>query len=34
MRAESLNIPKSLVLRILKEEFGKRKLYARFVPHS
>jgi hypothetical protein len=34
MRAESLNIPKSLVLRILKEEFGKRKLYARFVPQS
>jgi len=32
--AESLNIPKTVVLRILKEELGKRKLCARFVPHS
>jgi len=29
MIAESLNIPK-----ILKEDLGKRKLCARFVPHS
>jgi len=29
----SLNFPKSVVLRILKENFGKRKLLARFVPH-
>jgi hypothetical protein len=34
MIAESLNIPKTLVLRILKENLGKRKLCARFVPHS
>jgi len=34
MIAESLNIPKTVVLRILKEDFGKRKLYASFVPHS
>jgi histone-lysine N-methyltransferase SETMAR len=33
MIAESLNIPKSVVLRILKEDFGKTKLCARFVPH-
>ena len=32
--AESLNIPKTVVLRILKEDLGKRKLCARFVPHS
>ena len=32
--AESLNIPRTLVLRILKEDSGKRKLCARFVPHS
>ena len=31
--AESLNIPKAVVLRILKEGLGKRKLCARFVPH-
>ena len=31
---ESLNIPKTVVLRILKEGLGKRKLCARFVPHS
>ena len=30
--AESLNIPKTVVLRILKEDLGKRKLCARFVP--
>jgi len=34
MIAESLNIPKTLVLRILKEDLGKRKLSARFVRHS
>jgi len=34
MIAESLNIPKTVVLRILKENLGKRKLCARFVPHS
>jgi len=34
MIAESLNIPKTVVLRILKEELRKRKLCARFVPHS
>jgi hypothetical protein len=34
MIAESLNVPKTVVLRILKEDFGKRKLCARFVPHS
>ena len=34
MRAESLKIPKTVVLRILKEYLGKRKLCARFVPHS
>jgi hypothetical protein len=33
MIAESLNIPKTVVLRILKEDLGKRKLCARFVPH-
>jgi len=33
MIAESLNIPKTVVLRILKEDLGKRKLFARFVPH-
>jgi len=32
--AESMNIPKTAVLRILKEDLGKRKLCARFVPHS
>jgi hypothetical protein len=30
--AESLNIPKALVLRILKNDLGKRKLCVRFVP--
>jgi hypothetical protein len=34
MRAESLNIPSIVVLRILKEDLGKRKLCARFVLHS
>jgi histone-lysine N-methyltransferase SETMAR len=34
MIAESLNIPKTVVLRILKEDLGKRKLCARVVPHS
>jgi hypothetical protein len=34
MTAESLNIPKTVVFRILKEDLGKRKLCARFVPHS
>jgi hypothetical protein len=33
MIVESLNITKSVVLRILKEDLGKRKLCARFVPH-
>jgi histone-lysine N-methyltransferase SETMAR len=33
MIAESLNIPKTVVLRILKEDLRKRKLSARFVPH-
>jgi len=34
MIAESLNISKTVVLRILKENLGKRKLCARFVHHS
>jgi hypothetical protein len=34
MIAESLNIPKTVVLWILKEDMGKRKLCAHFVPHS
>jgi len=34
MIAESLKILKTVVLRILKEDLGKRKLCARFVPHS
>ena len=34
MIAESLNILKIVVLRILKEDLGKRKFCARFVPHS
>jgi len=34
MIAESLNIPKTVVRQILKEDLGKRKLCARFVPHS
>jgi histone-lysine N-methyltransferase SETMAR len=34
MTAESLNIPKTVVLRILTEDLGKRNLCARFVPRS
>jgi hypothetical protein len=34
MIAESMNILKTVVLRILKEDSEKRKLCARFVPHS
>jgi len=34
MIAESLNILKTVVLLILKDDLGKRKLCARFVPHS
>jgi histone-lysine N-methyltransferase SETMAR len=34
MIAESLNIPKTVALPILKEDLGKRKLCARLVPHS
>jgi hypothetical protein len=34
MIAESLNIPKTVVLRTPKEDLGKRKLWARFVLHS
>jgi hypothetical protein len=34
MITESLNIPKTVVLRILKKDLGKRKLCACFVPHS
>jgi hypothetical protein len=33
MIAEPLNIPKTVVLQILKEDLGKRKLCARCVPH-
>jgi len=33
MTAESLNAPKTLVFRILKEDLGKRKLCVGFVPH-
>ena len=34
MIAESLNIPKTVILWLLKEDWGKRKLRARLVPHS
>ena len=34
MIAEFFNIPTTVFLRILKEDLGKRKLCARFVPHS
>jgi hypothetical protein len=34
MIAESLEIPKTVFLRILKEDLGKKKLCERFVPHS
>jgi len=33
MIAESLNIPKTVVLRIMKEDLGKIKSCARFFPH-
>ena len=33
MIAESLNIPNTVGLRILKEDLGKRKLCACFIPH-
>ena len=33
MIAESVNIPKTVVLQIMKEDLGKRKLCAHFVPH-
>jgi hypothetical protein len=32
MIADSLNIPRTIVLRILKKDLGKRKLCAHFVP--
>ena len=34
MIAESLNVPKTVVLQIVKEILGKRMLCARFVPHT
>jgi hypothetical protein len=34
MASEYVNIPKIVVLRILKEDLGKRKLCGTFVPHS
>jgi len=34
MITESLNIPKTVILWILKEDLGKRKLCAHFVAHS
>jgi hypothetical protein len=34
MLTETLNIPRTVILRILKEDLGKRKLCACFVPHS
>jgi histone-lysine N-methyltransferase SETMAR len=34
MIVKSLNTPKTVVLQILKEDLGKRKLCTRFVPHS
>ena len=34
MIEESLKIPKAVVLRILKADLGKRKLFASFIPHS
>jgi len=33
MIAEPLNFSKTVVLRILKEDLGKRELCARFFPH-
>jgi len=32
--AESLNIPRTVVLQIMKEDLGKRKLCASFIQHS
>jgi hypothetical protein len=29
-----VNIPKTVALQILKQDLGKRKLFAHFVPHS
>jgi hypothetical protein len=34
MIVESLNISKTVVLQILKEDLGKRRLCGHFVPHS
>ena len=34
MITESLDIPKTVALQILKEDLGKRKLCARFVPNT
>jgi hypothetical protein len=34
MIADFFNIPKTVVLQILKEDLGRRKLCAGFVPHS
>ncbi|XP_011706123.1 PREDICTED: putative uncharacterized protein FLJ37770, partial [Wasmannia auropunctata] len=34
MIEEILNIPKTVVLRILREDLNKRKLCARFIPHA
>jgi len=34
MIAESLNIPKTVVLQILKEDLGERRLCEHFVPHT
>jgi hypothetical protein len=34
MTVESLNIPKTVVFQVLKEDLGKRQLCAHFVPHS
>ena len=33
MIAQTLNVPKTVVLRILKEKLGKRKLCSRFILH-
>jgi len=32
--ADTLGIPKTVVLRILREDSKKRKLHSRFVPHA
>jgi len=34
MIAESLNIPKTVVLQILQEDLGKGKLCVHIIPHS